>query len=72
MLIHNVNCYFIVYDDTMDGDTEQVHNWGGYYYAVSRLAELLQKGMIKRYAEICETDSKEAVVRVEIKKEVKA
>ena len=56
----------------MDGDTGRVYNWGGYYYAVSRLAELLQKGMIKRYAEIYETNSKDVVLRVEIKKEVKA
>lgn len=72
MLISNNNCYYIIYDDTIDRDTKHVYNWGGYYYAVNRLAELLQKGMIKRYAEIHETDSHEIVLRVEIKKETKA
>lgn len=90
MLVSNNNCYYIIYDDTMDGDAEHVYNWGGYYYVVNRLSELLQKGMIKRYAEIREkgttikryaeiretdfheTNSYETVLRVEIKKEVKA
>ena len=72
MLINNNNCYYIIYDDTVDGATEHVYNWGGYYYAVNRLAELLQKGMIKRHAEIHETDSHEVVLKVEIKKEVQA
>ena len=72
MLISNDNQYCIVYDDDADADAEHVYNWGGYYYAVNRLAELLQKGVIKRYAEIRETDSYVAVLRVEIKKEVKA
>lgn len=72
MLISNNNCYYIIYDDITDGDTKHVYNWGGYYYAVNRLAKLLQKGTIKRYAEIHETDSHEVVIRVEIKKEVKA
>ena len=72
MSINNENCYYIIYDATIDGDAEHVYNWGGYYYAVNRLAELLQKGMVKRYAEIHETDSHELVLRVEIKKEAKA
>lgn len=72
MLISNNNCYCITYDDVIDRDAEHVYNWGGYYYAVNRLAELLQKGVIKRYAEIHETGSYEIVLRVEIKKEVKA
>lgn len=72
MLTNNNNCYYIIYDGTMDGNTEYVYNWGGYYYATNRLAELLQRGMIKEYAEIHETDTHEVVTRVEIKKEVKA
>lgn len=72
MSIQDKNCYVIIYDDKLDGDTEHVYNWGGYYYATNRLAELLQRGIIKRYAEIHETDSKDVVVRVEIKKEASA
>ena len=72
MSFNNENCYYIIYDATTDGDTAHTYNWGGYYYAVNRLAELLQKGMVKRYAEIYETDSHELVLRVEIKKEAKA
>lgn len=72
MLVSNNNHYCIVYDDALDRDEGHVYNWGGYYYAVNRLAELLQKGMIKRYAEIRETYSYETVLRVKIKKEVKA
>lgn len=69
--MNNENCYFIRYDGILDRDAEHVYNWGGYYYAVNRLAELLQKGMIKRYAEIHETSSCEVVLKVEVMKVVK-
>ena len=73
MLTSNNNHYYIIYDDGIDSDnTGHTYNWGGYYYVVQRLTLLLQLGTIKRYAEIHETDSHEVVLRVEIKKEVKA
>lgn len=72
MLTSYDNCYYIRYDGILDGDTEHTYNWGGYYYAVNRLAELLQKSMVKSHAEIHESSSCEVVLRVEIKKEVQA
>ena len=71
MLISNDNCYFIVYDDIIDRDAEHIYNWGG-YYAIQRLSELLQEGVVKRYAEIRESVSYDIVLKVTIEKEVKA
>ena len=66
MLISNDNCYFIVYDDIIDRDAEHIYNWGGYYYAIQRLSELLQESVVKRYAEIRESVSYDIVLKVTI------
>lgn len=72
MKLTNYDRYNLIIDNQIERDKD--HSaivWGGVHYAYNHLAHILQQGIAKKSVQIINTDTKDVIVSVDIKKVVK-